>query len=33
LLDSIVVQVQDIAQADGLPRMEGRNMSILLTPR
>jgi translation initiation factor IF-3 len=33
LLDSIVAQVQDIAQADGLPRMEGRNMSILLTPR
>ena len=33
LLESIVAQVQDIAQADGLPRMEGRNMSILLTPR
>src|SRR6516225_11860664 len=28
LLDSIVAQVQDIAEADGLPRMEGRNMSI-----
>ena len=33
LLDSIVEQVRDIAQPDGLPRMEGRNMSILLTPR
>ena len=33
LLDSIVAQVQDIAQPDGLPRMEGRNMSVLLTPR
>ncbi|MGH7905491.1 MAG: translation initiation factor IF-3 C-terminal domain-containing protein, partial [Candidatus Binataceae bacterium] len=33
LIDSIVQQVQDIAQPEGLPRMEGRNMSVLLTPR
>lgn len=33
LLDQIVEQVRDIAQPDGGTRMEGRNMSILLTPR
>lgn len=33
LLDGIVEQVRDIAQPDGSTRMEGRNMSILLTPR
>ncbi len=33
LLDTIIAQVQDIAQPEGLPRMEGRNMSVLLTPR
>ncbi len=33
LLDQIVKQVQDIAQPEGGARMEGRNMSILLTPR
>jgi translation initiation factor IF-3 len=33
LLDRIVVQVQDIAQPEGGARMEGRNMSVLLTPR
>jgi translation initiation factor IF-3 len=33
LLDTIVTEVQDIAQAEGLPRMEGRHMSVLLTPR
>ncbi len=33
LLDQIVGQVQDIAQPEGGARMEGRNMSILLTPR
>jgi translation initiation factor IF-3 len=33
LLDTIIAQVQDVAQPEGLPRMEGRNMSVLLTPR
>ena len=33
LLDRIVEQVRDIAQPDGQTRMEGRNMSVLLTPR
>ncbi len=33
LLDRIVEQVRDIAQPEGPGRMEGRNMSILLTPR
>jgi translation initiation factor IF-3 len=33
LLDQVVEQVRDVAQPDGLARMEGRNMSILLTPR
>jgi translation initiation factor IF-3 len=33
LLDQIVKQVQDVAQPEGGARMEGRNMSILLTPR
>lgn len=33
LLSQIIQQVQDVAQAEGTPRMEGRNMSILLTPR
>lgn len=33
LLDAIIAQVQDIAQPEGGPRMEGRNMSVLLTPR
>jgi len=33
LIQSILEQVKDIAQPEGLPRMEGRNMSVLLTPR
>ena len=33
LLDQILEQVQDVAQAEGHARMEGRNMSVLLTPR
>lgn len=33
LLDRIVEQVRDVAQPEGSGRMEGRNMSILLTPR
>lgn len=33
LLDQIVQQVQDVAQPEGGARMEGRNMSVLLTPR
>jgi translation initiation factor IF-3 len=33
LLDRIVQEVQDVAAPESLPRMEGRNMSVLLTPR
>ena len=33
LIDRIVTQVADVAQAESTPRMEGRNMSVLLTPR
>jgi translation initiation factor IF-3 len=33
LIDGIIEQVRDIAQPDGSTRMEGRNMSVLLTPR
>ena len=33
LIQSILQQVQDIAQPEGSARMEGRNMSVLLTPR
>lgn len=33
LLDRIIQEVQDKAQPESLPRMEGRNMSVLLTPR
>jgi translation initiation factor IF-3 len=33
LIDNIVEQVRDVAQPDGHTRMEGRNMSVLLTPR
>jgi translation initiation factor IF-3 len=33
LIDQILQQVQDVAQPDGTARMEGRNMSLLLTPR
>jgi translation initiation factor IF-3 len=33
LLDAIMGQVNDIAQPEGGARMEGRNMSVLLTPR
>jgi translation initiation factor IF-3 len=33
LLERIVQMVLDVAQPEGLPRMEGRNMSVLLTPR
>ncbi len=33
LLQQIIEQVRDIAQPEGEPRMEGRNMSVLLTPR
>jgi translation initiation factor IF-3 len=33
LIEGIVEQVRDIAQPDGSTRMEGRSMSILLTPR
>lgn len=33
LLDRVVEQVQDVATPEGGARMEGRNMSVLLTPR
>ncbi|HEY6395571.1 MAG TPA: translation initiation factor IF-3 [Candidatus Binataceae bacterium] len=33
LIDKILEQVQDVAAPDGGTRMEGRNMSVLLTPR
>jgi translation initiation factor IF-3 len=33
LIERIIATVTDIAQAEGTPRMEGRNMSVLLTPR
>ena len=33
LIERIISLVTDIAQAEGTPRMEGRNMSVLLTPR
>ncbi|HXZ88508.1 MAG TPA: translation initiation factor IF-3 [Candidatus Binataceae bacterium] len=33
LIEQVVEQVRDVAQPDGSTRMEGRNMSILLTPR
>ena len=33
MLDQVVERVLDVAQPDGGTRMEGRNMSILLTPR
>jgi translation initiation factor IF-3 len=29
----VVVQVQDIAKVDIEPRLEGRNMAMLLTPK
>jgi len=33
MLEQVVGMVLDVAQPDGSTRMEGRNMSILLTPR
>jgi translation initiation factor IF-3 len=33
LLQQMVQEVQDVAQPEGEARMEGRNMSVLLTPR
>ncbi len=33
MLEQIMGLVQDIAQPEGTARMEGRNMSVLLTPR
>jgi translation initiation factor IF-3 len=33
LLDKVLTMVQDVAQVDGASRMEGRNLSTLLTPR
>jgi translation initiation factor IF-3 len=33
LLKGVVVQVQDIAKVDIEPRLEGRNMAMLLTPK
>ena len=31
MLEQVVSLVQDVAQPEGNPRMEGRNMSVLLT--
>lgn len=33
MLDGVMVQVQDIAKLDIAPRLEGRNMAMLLTPK
>ena len=33
LMDQIILAVTDVAAPESLPRMEGRNMSVLLTPR
>ena len=33
MLDGVLVQVQDIAKLDIPPRLEGRNMAMLLTPK
>ena len=33
MLEQVMGLVQDIAQPEGTARMEGRNMSVLLTPR
>ncbi len=33
MLEQIMGLVQDVAQPEGTARMEGRNMSVLLTPR
>ncbi|MGH7812911.1 MAG: translation initiation factor IF-3 [Candidatus Binataceae bacterium] len=33
LIDRIIEQVKDLAQPESLPRMEGRHMSVLLTPK
>jgi translation initiation factor IF-3 len=33
LMDRIILAVTDVAAPESLPRMEGRNMSVLLTPR
>jgi translation initiation factor IF-3 len=32
-MDKIILAVTDVAAPESLPRMEGRNMSVLLTPR
>lgn len=33
MLDGVLTQVQDIAKLDVAPRLEGRNMAMLLTPK
>lgn len=33
MLDGVIVQVQDIAKLEVSPRLEGRNMAMLLTPK
>jgi translation initiation factor IF-3 len=33
LIEKVIQEVQDVAQPEGGTRMEGRNMSVLLTPR
>jgi translation initiation factor IF-3 len=33
MLDGVFTQVQDVARLDGAPRMEGRSMAMLLSPK
>lgn len=33
MLDGVLVQIQDIAKLDIAPRLEGRSMAMLLTPK
>jgi translation initiation factor IF-3 len=33
LLEKVLQMVQDVSQAEGAGRMEGRNLSVLLTPK
>ncbi|HWP57264.1 MAG TPA: translation initiation factor IF-3 [Candidatus Acidoferrales bacterium] len=33
MLDGVFAQVQDVAKLDAAPRMEGRSMAMLLTPK
>jgi translation initiation factor IF-3 len=33
MLEGVLAQVQDVAKLDGGPRLEGRNMAMLLSPK